>query len=75
MYIMTSLNDMAPINAFLEMRHAFNEFDLDNDGHISPEELITALRILGGNPSDKDVELIMASCAKESGYILKYNAI
>jgi len=48
-----------------QMRHAFNEFDLDGNGTISPTELITALRILGGNPSDKDVELIMENFAKD----------
>ena len=41
------------------MKEAFGYFDLNGDGHISVEELSKAMHLMGNNPTDEDLKLIM----------------
>ena len=43
-----------------ELRDAFNLFDIDGDGKITTEELGTVMRSLGMNPSDSDLQEMIA---------------
>ena len=41
---------------------AFDEYDLDKDGHITAKELKFVMNKLGQNPSDEDVTKFMQAC-------------
>lgn len=45
-----------------ELKECFDLFDKNGDGKISQEELYDALKSLGQNPTDQEVETLMASC-------------
>eukprot|EP00252_Welwitschia_mirabilis_P028004 TRINITY_DN9905_c0_g1_i1.p1 TRINITY_DN9905_c0_g1~~TRINITY_DN9905_c0_g1_i1.p1 ORF type:complete len:144 (+),score=20.87 TRINITY_DN9905_c0_g1_i1:155-586(+) len=42
-----------------QMREAFNLFDSDKDGRITPEDLGTVMRALGENPTQAELKSIM----------------
>jgi calmodulin len=46
---------MKPTDTEAEMKEAFNVFDKDKDGYISPDELALVMRSLGEMLSDKDI--------------------
>jgi calmodulin len=43
-----------------EFREAFNIFDRDGDGRITVKELGTSMRALGQNPSEEELEAMIA---------------
>ena len=47
------------IPGFSEYREAFNLFDRDGSGTITSKELAIAMRSLGQNPSEDQLEAIM----------------
>lgn len=53
---------------FLDIKSAFNLFDKDNSGFIDAAELKTVLQTLKQNPTDKDVEDMIAELDKNGGY-------
>ena len=49
-----------------ELREAFEVFDKDGDGHISPQELASIMQALGENLNEKDI-LVMIQEADDDG--------
>lgn len=52
-----------------EFKQAFKMFDVNGDGTVTEDELCQSIRILGGNPTEKEVTAIMAELDKDSAYI------
>lgn len=52
----------------LDIKSAFNLFDKDSSGFIDAAELKTVLQTLKQNPTDKDVEDMIAELDKNGGY-------
>ena len=50
----------ALIETISEYREAFKLFDKDGNKSISRQELIIVMRSLGRNPTDKDIDAMMA---------------
>ncbi|XP_052763151.1 calmodulin, striated muscle-like [Mya arenaria] len=56
-----------------EMMDAFKLFDMNGDGHISKAELGKVLQALGQDPSQKEVDEIMAKADKNGSSFLEYD--
>jgi len=55
---------------YAEFKEAFNEFDKDNSGTISTDELLYVMRSIGQNPTEDEVlELVMESDLNGDGTI------
>ena len=51
-----------------ELKEAFAHFDKNGDGHVTPAEMLHMLRQLGQNPTETELqELIASADANENG--------
>ena len=55
-----------------EAKEAFDVFDKDKDGLITPAEFSTVMRSLGQNPSKKEVDDLIASLDKDKNGALNF---
>ncbi|KAL1518574.1 hypothetical protein AB1Y20_002862 [Prymnesium parvum] len=55
-----------------DIKHAFSLFDLDRDGFISPQEMMTALGGLGVPLSAKEVDQLMGEATMTSSRRVSY---
>ena len=56
-----------------EAKEAFDVFDKDKDGQISPAEFTTVMRSLGQNPSKKEVDDLIASLDKDKDGTINFD--
>ena len=52
-----------------EMRDTFNLFDVDRDGSIDRDEFGTVMRALGQNPSEEEIDALLARCVTVVGSV------
>ncbi|XP_069104301.1 calmodulin-beta-like isoform X2 [Argopecten irradians] len=56
-----------------EVKQAFEYFDKDNSGSISDTELGDALRLVGMNPTDQDIESLIAEADKDGNGKIEFS--
>ena len=56
-----------------DFKKAFDEFDVNKDGHITSSELKTVLGKLGQCPSDEEVKEFIAACDIDKNGTIEFN--
>ena len=59
---------------FLEWIDIFNELDANNDGELCRDEIVYAMRVLGTNPTDVEVDDYIKEADKNSIILVHINA-
>ncbi len=56
-----------------ELKQAFDSFDTDRNGSLSPEEVMNVLRYLGMNPNTADIKSIFISTDKDVSNTIEFD--
>ncbi|KAA8541384.1 hypothetical protein F0562_025346 [Nyssa sinensis] len=69
----SSSSSMAPKSMMEELEQVFKTCDADGDGNISPSELVAIMRKVGSEPTEEQVQLIMAEYDRNGDGLIDFN--